>query len=146
MMLHPVLMPMQIHSCSHAYFHIDTSSILHSMDHNQIPPITQNMSFTDVYPVNDQQQEDPTWHQSPPLLLAFSTTFSPHNLFLNYLPNIPSSSNNDQHHHFPSNNEQNCPFLLYIYLFLCTIIQTVLCIFAQHRTPSFCSSTISFFS
>ena len=80
------------------------------MDHDQIPCITQNMSFTDVYPVNDWPQEDPTQHQSPPPLLAFSSTFSPHDPFLNYLPSIPSSSNNDQHRHFPSNNEQNHPF------------------------------------
>ena len=100
----------RIHARSHAYVHIDTTPIPCSMDHDQIPLITQNMSFTDVYPVNDQPQEDPTWHQSPPPLLAFSSTFSPHNPFLNYLPSIPSSSNNDQHHHFPLNNEQNRPF------------------------------------
>ena len=80
------------------------------MDHDQIPLITQNMSFTDVYLVDDWPQENPTQHHSPPPLLAFSTTFSPRNPFLNYLPSIPSSSNNDQHHHFPSNNEQNHPF------------------------------------
>ena len=97
------------------------------MDHDQIPLITQNMSFTDVYPVNDRPQEDPTRHQSPPLLLAFSSTFSPRNPFLNYLPSIPSSSNNeqnrplptiplpfslnnDQYRHFLSNNNQNRPF------------------------------------
>jgi hypothetical protein len=71
------------------------------------------MSFTDVYPVNDQPQEDLTRHQSPPPL-AFSQSFSPQNPFLQIFPSIPSSSHNDQNHPFvplSSHNNENSTFV-----------------------------------